>query len=114
MSMRKLEIIIRHSRLTAVKNALVGLNIHGMTLTELKGFGRQGGHTEIYRGSEVVVEFVPKVKLEVVLECEQVETVIAAVREAAHTGTVGDGKIFILPVENVMRIRTGETGREAL
>jgi nitrogen regulatory protein P-II 1 len=112
--MRKLEIIIRHSRLTAVKNALVGLNIHGMTLTDIKGFGRQGGHKETYRGSEVVVEFVPKVKLEVVLESEQVEAVIEAVKKAAYTGTVGDGKIFVLPVENVVRIRTGETGREAL
>lgn len=112
--MKKLEIIIRHSRLTAVKDALVALGIHGMTLMDVKGFGRQGGHTETYRGAEIIVEFVPKVKLEVFLEAEQVEKTVEAVRKAACTGEVGDGKIFVLPVDDATRIRTGESGRDAL
>lgn len=112
--MRKLEIIIRHSRLTAVKNALVALGVHGMSVVDIKGFGRQSGHKEIYRGTEIDVEFVPKVKLEVVMEQEAIEPVIQAIQKAACTGTVGDGKIFILPVEDAVRIRTGEKGREAL
>lgn len=112
--MKKLEIIIRHSRLNAVKDALVALGAHGMTLTDIKGFGRQGGRKEIYRGAEFVVDFLPKLKLEVVLESEKVEAAIEAVRLAACTGNVGDGKIFVLPVENAVRIRTGEQGEEAV
>lgn len=112
--MKKMEIIVRHARANAVKDALVKLGIHGMTMSDVKGFGRQGGHTETYRGAEIVVEFVPKVKLEVVLEQENVEAAVQAVQKAACTGTVGDGKIFILPVENAIRIRTGESGRAAL
>ena len=112
--MKKLEIIIRHSRLNAVKDALMEVGIHGMSLTEVKGFGRQGGHKEVYRGNEIVVDFLPKIKMEIVLEASQVDAVVAAVCEAANTGTVGDGKIFILPVEGAVRIRTGESGREAL
>lgn len=112
--MKKMEIIIRHSRLNAVKDALTAIGIHGMTVTEVKGFGRQGGHTEVYRGTEVVVDFVPKIKLEVALEKELLQSAMEAVKKAACTDHVGDGKIFVLPVENVWRIRTGETGREAL
>ncbi|MDR2825953.1 MAG: P-II family nitrogen regulator [Deltaproteobacteria bacterium] len=112
--MKKLDIIIRHSRFNAVKDALVALSVHGMTISDVKGFGRQKGHKEIYRGTELNVEFVPKIKLEVVIEQELVEKVIAAVVEAAGTGTVGDGKIFVSDIENVVRIRTGETGRDAI
>lgn len=112
--MKKLEIIVRHSRLNAVKDALLEMDVHGMTLVEIKGFGRQGGHTEVYRGNEIVVDFLPKVKIEVVLESSQVEQVVKAVREAANTNTVGDGKIFVLPVEDAVRIRTGESGKKAL
>ncbi len=112
--MKKLEIIVRHSRLNAVKDALVKMGVHGMSIIEIKGFGRQGGHTEVYRGNEIVMDFLPKVKIEVVLESSQVEEAIKVVREAANTNTVGDGKIFVLPVENAVRIRTGESGKEAL
>ena len=112
--MKKLEIIVRQTKATAVKDALVGVGVHGMTVTDVKGFGRQGGHTETYRGVEIVVEFVPKVKFEVVLEQECLDAAIAAVQAAASTGSVGDGKIFVIPVENVVRIRTGESGRIAL
>lgn len=112
--MKKLEIIVRHSKADQVKDALLGNAIHGMTMSDVKGFGRQGGHTEIYRGTDIVVEFVPKVKFEVVLEQENVAAAIEAVRAVARTGRVGDGKIFVMPVEEVMRIRTGESGREAL
>lgn len=112
--MKKLEIIIRHSKFTAVKDALIDLGIQGMTMVDIKGFGRQSGHKEVYRGSEVNVEFIPKMLLEVVLEAEMVEPAIQAVRQAARTGNVGDGKIFVLPLENAIRIRTGESGRDAL
>ncbi|MDR1241828.1 MAG: P-II family nitrogen regulator [Deltaproteobacteria bacterium] len=112
--MKKVEIIIRHSRFNAVKDALVALGVHGMTISDVKGFGRQKGHKEIYRGAELNVEFVPKIKMEIVLEQELVDKVIAAVREAACSGSVGDGKIFVGSVENVVRIRTGESGRAAV
>ena len=112
--MKKLEIIIRHSRLAAVKDALVALGIHGMSLTEIKGFGRQGGRKETYRGAEFVVDFLPKLKLELVMEAEMVDDALDAIRQAACTGEVGDGKVFVLPVENAMRMRTGESGRDAL
>lgn len=112
--MKKLELIIRHSQLTAVKAALLSLGVHGMSMVDVKGFGRQGGHKEVYRGTEVMVEFVPKVKLEIVMEAEMVEPAIKAVREAACTGEVGDGKIFVVPIDEVVRIRTGERGRQAI
>ena len=112
--MKKLEIIIRPSCLDAVKTVLVKQGIHGMTITEVKGFGRQGGHTEIYRGREFIVEFLPKIKLEVAVEDALVESVIKVVCDTAATGMVGDGKIFVLPLEDVVRIRTGERGEEAL
>lgn len=112
--MKKLEIIVRPTRLNEVKDALVKVGVHGMSVTEIKGFGRQGGHTETYRGNEVVVEFLPKIKIEIVIESAQVEEVLRVVREAANTNTVGDGKIFIVPVDDAVRIRTGENGYAAL
>ena len=112
--MKKLEIIIRHSRVGAVRDALLAVGVTGMSMSDVKGFGRQGGHTEVYRGSEVSVDFVPKVKIEVVLRAGQVDAAINAAQKAACTGTIGDGKIFVLPVERAVRIRTGEAGQEAL
>lgn len=112
--MKKLEIIIRHSKFNKVKDALIALGIHGMSVSDIKGFGRQNGHKETYRGTEVQVEFVPKVKMDIVLGSELVEHAIKTIREVAYSGEVGDGKIFVLPVENAIRIRTGETGRDAI
>lgn len=112
--MKKLEIIIRHSRVSAVRDALLAVGVTGMSMSDVKGFGRQGGHTEVYRGSEVAVDFVPKVKIEVVLRAEQVNAAIRAAQSAARTGTIGDGKIFVLPVERAVRIRTGDADQEAL
>jgi len=112
--MKKIEIIIRPFKLDAVKDALTAAGIKGMTVTEVKGFGRQRGHTEIYRGAEYQVDLVPKIKVEVVIDESTVDATIAAVQEAARTEKVGDGKIFIHPVEDVIRIRTGERGPDAL
>lgn len=112
--MKKLEIIIRPSRLDAVKDSLATLGIRGMTCTEVRGFGRQRGHTEVYRGATYEVDFVSKVRLEVVLHDEAVQGAVDAVMQAARTGSIGDGKIFLSSVENVWRIRTGENGDEAL
>jgi len=112
--MKKLEIIIRHSKFNAVKDVLVALGIHGMSVIDIKGFGRQNGHKETYRGTEVLVEFVPKVKMDIVLESELVDPAIKAIQKVACSGEVGDGKIFVLPVENAIRIRTGETGEDAI
>jgi Nitrogen regulatory protein PII len=112
--MKKLEIIIRHSRLEAVKAALLECGIHGMTAYDVKGFGRQGGHKETYRGKELIVDFSAKLKIEIAMEDALVEPVIRAVRDTATTGDVGDGKIFVLPFEDVVRIRTGERGEDAL
>ncbi|MDR3038519.1 MAG: P-II family nitrogen regulator [Candidatus Adiutrix sp.] len=112
--MIKMEVIIRHSRFEVVKHALVNHGVHGLTVSEVKGFGKQGGHKEIYRGSEVRVDFNHKIKLEIVLESEKVKEVVDLIREAAVTGEVGDGKIFIYPLTDVIRIRTGESGREAM
>lgn len=112
--MKKLEIIIRPDQRDAVKTALVDQGIHGMTLTEVRGFGRQGGYKEVYRGKEVLVEFVGKIKVEVVVADDKVDAVVAMVRRTAATGRMGDGKIFIHPVEDAVRIRTGERGPEAL
>ncbi|MCL5669385.1 MAG: P-II family nitrogen regulator [Gammaproteobacteria bacterium] len=112
--MKKLEAIIKPFKLDDVREALSEIGITGMTVTEVKGFGRQKGHTELYRGAEYVVDFLPKVKIEVVLPADQVERAIEAVTHAARTGKIGDGKIFIYPVEKVVRIRTGETDLSAI
>ncbi len=112
--MKKVEIITRTFKLDDIKAALSEIGIKGMTVSEVKGFGRQGGHKEVYRGAEYQVDFVVKVKIEVVVEDARVADVIAAATKAARTGQVGDGKIFVLPVEEVVRIRTGETGDAAV
>ncbi len=112
--MRKIEAIIKPFKLDDVKEALNEIGIHGMTITEVKGYGRQKGHKEIYKGAEYVVDFIPKVKIEVVVETELVEKVVNTIQKAAYTGKIGDGKIFVLPIEQVVRIRTGERGRDAL
>jgi nitrogen regulatory protein P-II 1 len=112
--MKKVEAIIKPFKLEEVKEALNSLGIQGMTVSEVKGFGRQKGHTELYRGAEYIVDFLPKVKIEVVVKNEILEQVLDAVTEAAKTGRIGDGKIFVIPVEDTIRIRTGETGEEAI
>lgn len=112
--MKKIEAIIKPFKLEDVKDALTNIKIEGMTVTEVKGFGRQKGHKEIYRGAEYVVDFLPKVKIEVVAEAGNVDQIVAAIQQSAQTGKIGDGKIFVLPVEEAVRIRTGEKGREAL
>ena len=112
--MRKIEAIIKPFKLEDVKDALANLSVEGMTVIEVKGFGRQKGHKEIYRGAEYVVDFLPKVKVEIVVEASKADSVVKAIQEAAHTGKIGDGKIFILPVDEAVRIRTGETGAEAI
>ncbi len=112
--MKKIETIIKPFKLEALKDALHDLNISGMTVSEVKGFGRQKGHTEIYRGAEYMVDFIPKVKVEIIIEEERVESVIEAIISAVRTGKIGDGKIFVLPVEKIIRIRTGETDKEAI
>jgi len=112
--MKKIEAIIKPFKLEEVKEALSSLGIEGMTVTEVKGFGRQKGHTEIYRGSEYTVDFLPKIKIEVVLGEAQVEEAVQAIVKAAKTGKIGDGKVFISEVENAIRIRTSETGEQAV
>jgi len=112
--MKKIEAIIKPFKLDEVKDALNEIGVQGMTVTEVRGFGRQKGHTELYRGAEYVVDFLPKVKIEVVVENGQVDDVIEAIQAAARTGRIGDGKIFVIPVENVIRVRTGERGKEAI
>ena len=112
--MKKIEAIIKPFKLDEVKDALVEIGIGGMTVTEVRGFGQQKGHTEIYRGTEYVIDFLPKVKIEVVVKDEDVEKVIETIMKAAQTGRVGDGKIFVIPVEEVIRIRTGERGEQAI
>lgn len=112
--MKKVEAVIKPFKLDDVKEALTDIGIAGMTITEVKGFGRQKGHTEIYRGAEYIVDFLPKIKIEVVVAAEQVADVVDAIQKAAHTGKIGDGKIFVTPVEDAVRIRTKETGKEAL
>jgi len=113
-AMKKIEAVIKPFKLDEVKDALEEVGLKGLTVTEVKGFGRQKGHTELYRGAEYVVDFLPKVKIEVVLEDALVERAIEAIQRAAHTGRIGDGKIFLYPVEEVIRIRTGERGAEAV
>jgi nitrogen regulatory protein P-II 1 len=112
--MKKIEAIIKPFKLDEVKEALQDVGIQGLSVIEVKGFGRQKGHTELYRGAEYVVDFLPKVKIEVVLEADQVEAAIEAIIDAAKTDKIGDGKIFVSPVEQAIRIRTGETGTDAL
>ena len=112
--MKKIEAIIKPFKLDEVKEALHDVGVKGLTVTEAKGFGRQKGHTELYRGAEYVVDFLPKVKIEVVLEDGQVERAVEAIQSAAHTGRIGDGKIFVSAVEEALRIRTGEKGPDAL
>lgn len=112
--MKKIEAIIKPFKLDEVKEALQEAGLQGITVTEAKGFGRQKGHTELYRGAEYVVDFLPKVKLELVLDDDMVEQATDAIRNAAQTGRIGDGKIFVTSVEQVIRIRTGETGSDAI
>ena len=112
--MRKVEAIIKPFKLDEVKEALSEIGIHGMTVTEVKGFGRQKGHTELYRGAEYVVDFLPKIKIEITVSEEMVEKVVEVIVAAASTGRIGDGKIFVLPLDEAVRIRTGERGPDAV
>jgi nitrogen regulatory protein P-II 1 len=112
--MKKIEAIIKPFKLDDVKEALNEIGIQGMTISEVKGYGRQKGHKEIYRGAEYVVDFIPKIKIEIVVATEQAETVVEKIREAANTGKIGDGKIFIFSVEEAVRVRTGEKGTDAI
>jgi nitrogen regulatory protein P-II 1 len=114
MSLKKVEAIVKPFKLEDVKDALAAVGVKGMTVSEVKGFGRQRGHREIYRGAEYEVDFVPKVKIEVVVEDEQAPMVVETIAKAARTGKIGDGKIFVSTVEEVVRIRTGERGADAL
>ncbi len=112
--MKKIEAIIKPFKSDEVKEALQAVGVNGITLSEVKGFGRQKGHTELYRGAEYVVDFLPKVKVEVVVPDDWVPQVVEAVQKAAYSGRIGDGKIFVVPIEEVVRIRTGERGQDAL
>jgi nitrogen regulatory protein P-II 1 len=112
--MRKVEAIIKPFKLDEVKEALSAIGIQGMTVTEVKGFGRQKGHTELYRGAEYVVDFLPKIKIEITVSDEMVEKVVEVIVEAANTGRIGDGKIFVFPLDEAVRIRTGERGPDAV
>ncbi|WP_225073056.1 P-II family nitrogen regulator [Desulfuromonas sp. CSMB_57] len=112
--MRKIEAIIKPFKLDEVKEALNEIGVQGLTVSEVKGFGRQKGHTELYRGAEYVVDFIPKIKIEIIAGDDMVAKIIETIAEAARTGRIGDGKIFVMPVEEVIRIRTGESGEEAL
>ena len=112
--MKKIEAVVKPFKLEDVKSALNALGVQGMTVAEVKGFGRQKGHTEIYRGSEYVVDFLPKIKIDVVLADSLVNSAVEAIVKAAKTGKIGDGKIFVSPIQDVIRIRTGETGEQAV
>ena len=112
--MKKIEAIIKPFKLDEVKEALNEIGLQGLTVTEAKGFGRQKGHTELYRGAEYVVDFLPKVKIEVVMEDALVERAVEAIQQAAHTGRIGDGKIFVSTIDEAIRIRTGEKGKDAI
>ena len=112
--MKKIEAVIKPFKLDDVKDALHEIGVSGITVTEVKGFGRQKGHTELYRGAEYVIDFLPKVKVEVVVEDVLVENVIEAITQAARTGRIGDGKIFVIPIDEAVRIRTGDRGADAI
>jgi len=112
--MKKIEAIIKPFKLDEVKESLSGIGIQGITVTEVKGFGRQKGHTELYRGAEYVVDFLPKVKLEIIVKDDVVAQVVDTISKAAKTGRIGDGKIFVIPIDDVVRIRTGERGPDAI
>ena len=112
--MKKIEAIIKPFKIDALKEAFSSIGLQGMTISEVKGYGRQKGHTEVYRGAEYVVDFIPKVKVEIVAADEQVEQIIETILSAVKTGKIGDGKIFVLPVDEVVRVRTGEKGEEAI
>jgi nitrogen regulatory protein PII len=112
--MKMVTAIVKPFKLDEVREALSGIGVQGITVTEVKGFGRQKGHTELYRGAEYVVDFLPKVKVEVVVKTDEVDRCVDAIVRAAHTGKIGDGKIFVTTLEQVVRIRTGETGKDAL
>lgn len=112
--MKKIEAIIKPHKLDDVKDGLTEIGIKGMTVTEVKGYGRQKGHTEIYRGAEYVVDFLPKIKIEIVVPAEIADQVVDKIRESANTGKIGDGKIFVLPIERIVRVRTGEENRDAV
>lgn len=112
--MRKIEAVIKPFKLDDLKEAMSKIDVHGMTVTEVKGFGRQKGHTEIYRGAEYQVDFIPKVKVEIVVDAAMVDKVVEKIVQSVKTGKIGDGKIFVMPVETVMRIRTGEKDKDAL
>ena len=112
--MKKIEAVIKPFKLDDVKDALHDVGVSGITVTEVKGFGRQKGHTELYRGAEYVIDFLPKVKVEVVVEDTLVENVIEAITQAARTGRIGDGKIFVIPIDEAVRIRTGDRGADAI
>ena len=112
--MKKIEAIIKPFKLDDVKEALNKIGIQGMTVSEVKGYGRQKGHKEIYRGAEYAVDFIPKIKIEIVVEADQADPVVQKIREAANTNKIGDGKIFVIPVEEALRVRTGETGADAI
>ena len=112
--MKKIETIIKPFKLDDLKEALHDLNVQGMTVSEVKGFGRQKGHTEIYRGAEYMVDFIPKIRVEIIIEAERVDEVVETIIKAVRTGKIGDGKIFVLPVEQVVRIRTGEKNKDAI
>ncbi|MDY6879882.1 MAG: P-II family nitrogen regulator [Thermodesulfobacteriota bacterium] len=112
--MKKIEAIIKPFKLDDVKEALNEIGIQGMTISEVKGYGRQKGHKEIYRGAEYVVDFIPKIKIEIVIGSDRVDNVVETIQKAANTGKIGDGKIFVLPVEDAIRVRTGERGEDAI
>jgi nitrogen regulatory protein P-II 1 len=112
--MKKIEAVIKPFKLDDVKEALNEIGIQGMTISEVKGYGRQKGHKEIYRGAEYVVDFIPKIKIEIVVAADRADQVVQKIRDAANTNKIGDGKIFVLPVEEAVRVRTGETGLDAI
>ncbi|MFH1580660.1 MAG: P-II family nitrogen regulator [Pseudomonadota bacterium] len=112
--MKKIEAIIKPFKLDDVKEALNEIGIQGMTISEVKGYGRQKGHKEVYRGAEYVVDFIPKIKIEIVVETDLADNVVETIKKAAYTGKIGDGKIFVFPIEEVVRVRTGEKGKDAI